>query len=189
MTNPGNAVGTNGAFGGRTSPNALNDVLATFTDRGVLSGWDCVPTGGLTVALGGNGADRDVAIAKDDIGNNITIDNISETPVNITLPEVPNVGQRVDAIVAYVNNPPQGTSTEIDNPQACGLIVVSGSAVAQNPATPAEAAIRSAITADGASGTTAYYAVLALIQVEAGMTDITANRITMQTTGVPCRLA
>lgn len=189
MTNPGNAIGTNGAFGGRTSPNALNDVLSAFPDKGVVSGWGCAPAGGLSVSLGGNGVNRDVAVAMDDVGNKITINNISENPISITLPAVPTVGQRIDSIVAYVNNPPQGSSTEIDNPAACGIVVVSGGAVAQNPTSPVDSDIRSAISADGASGTTAYYVILAEIQVAAGMTDITANRITAMPTGIPCRLA
>lgn len=189
MTNPGNAVGTNGAFGGRTSVNALNDDLSAFIDRGVLSGWGCIPSGGLTVALGGNGVKRDVAIAMDDVGNRTTVNNISENPINLTLPAAPNSGQRIDAIVAYVNNPPQGSSTAMDNPQACGLIAVSGAAVAQNPVAPTDSTIRSAITADGASGSTAYYVVLTTVKVSAGMTDIVANNITTITTGALCILA
>lgn len=189
MTNPGNAVGTNGAFGGRTSVNALNDSLATLMSPGVTSGWGCVPKGGLTVSLGGNGTNRDVAIAEDDAGNRTTLNNISENPIDVTLPDAPVTGQRIDLIVGYVNNPPQGSSTVMDNPQACGLIVVSGSPVAQNPTVPTDSDIRSAITTDGASGNTAYYAILAQIEVAAGMTDITASRITTTLTGAACRLA
>lgn len=189
MTNPGNAVGTNAAFGGRTSANALNDSLAAFNGRGILSGWGCVPKGGLTVALGGNNVNRDVAIAEDDAGNRTSINNISETPINVALPAVPSVGQRIDAIVAYVNNPPQGTSTAMDNPGACGLIVASGSPVASNPVAPTDSTIRSAITADGASGTTAYYAILAQVVVRSGTTDIVAGDITSVNTGTQCVLA
>lgn len=181
MTNPGNALGTNGAFGGRTSVNALNDVLSAFSGSGILSGWVAVPKGGLTIGLGGIPGTRDVAIALDDNGNKTTINNISESPINITLPAVPSVGQRVDLIVAYVNNPPQGTSTEMDNPGACGIIVVSGSPAASNPVVPAESDIRSAITADGASGTTAYYCILAQVIVSAGMTDVVDSNITPNT--------
>lgn len=178
MTNPGNAVGTNGAFGGRTSVNALNDVLSAFSGSGILSGWAAVPKGGLTVGLGGIPGTRDVAIALDDNGNKTTINNISESPVEVTLPAVPSVGQRIDLIVAYVNNPPQGISTEMDNPGACGLIVVSGSPAASSPIAPTESNIRSAITADGASGTTAYYCILAQVIVSAEMTDVVDSNIT-----------
>lgn len=43
MTNPNNAVGTNGAYNGRTSVNAFNDNLAVYTSRGVISGWAMAP--------------------------------------------------------------------------------------------------------------------------------------------------
>ena len=45
------------------------------------------------------------------------------------------------------------------------------------PVAPNESAIRTAITADGASGTTAYYVVLATITVATGTTDISATDI------------
>ena len=75
MTNPNNAVGTNGAFGGRTSVNAFNDGLASYS-AGIMSGWACEPSSGLTVVLGGDGNTRDVAIAEDNAGNKTTINNI-----------------------------------------------------------------------------------------------------------------
>lgn len=179
MTNPGNAIGTNGAYGGRTSVNASNDVLAAFSGPGILAGWQCVPKSGLTVALGGNGVVRDVAIAEDDTGNRTTVDNISEQPVDVTLTTAPNLGQRIDSIVAYVNNPPEGTTTDADNPGACGLIVVAGEVVATNPVAPTESDIRTAIGADGGVSTTAYYVVLAKVLVTEGMTDVVASNITM----------
>lgn len=182
MTNPGNAIGTNAAYGGRTSVNALNDALAGYT-RGILSGWKVVPNTGLTVALGGDGVTRDVAIAEDANGNRTTINNRSGQPVDVTIAEAPAVGQRVDVIVAYVQNPPEGTATEADNPAACGMIVVEG-AVSNAPTAPTEEEIRSAITADGASGATSYYVTMATISVTEGMTDITGSNITQgDTTG------
>ena len=54
MTNPNNAVGTNAAYGGRTSVNAFNDDLTIYS-RGILSGWACSPKSGMTVQIGGNG--------------------------------------------------------------------------------------------------------------------------------------
>lgn len=175
MTNPNNAVGTNAAFSGRTSPNALNDGLAGFS-KGVVSGWACVPSSGLTVALGGNGTTRDVAIAEDNSGNKLTINNISGSPINVTIGAAPASNSRIDLIVAYVDNPPQGSSTITDNYGACGLIVVAGTA-ASTPVAPNDTAIRSAITADGASGITAYYVVLTQITIASGTTDITNNEI------------
>lgn len=176
MTNPDNAVGTNAAYGGRTSANAFNDDLAAYS-RGVLSGWACAPSSGLTVVLGGDGSTRDVAVAEDNAGNKTTINNISGAPVSVTVEAAPASNSRIDAIVAYVDNPPQGSSTIADNYEACGLIAVAGTA-ASSPVAPTDGAIRSAITADGASGATAYYVVLATITIASGTTDIVAGDIT-----------
>lgn len=175
MTNPNNAIGTNGAFGGRTSVNAFNDVMGALS-RGILSGWACVPNSGLTVSLGGNGTTRDAAIAEDNAGNKTSINNISNSPINVTIGAAPGSNSRIDAIVAYVDNPPTGNATETDNPDACGLIVVQGT-TASTPVKPSDAQIRSGITSDGASGTTAYYVVLAYITMASGTTDITSGEI------------
>lgn len=176
MTNPDNAVGTNAAYGGRTSANAFNDDLAAYS-RGVMSGWACAPSSGLTVVVGGDGSTRDVAVAEDNAGNKTTINNISGAPIEVTIGAAPAANSRIDAIVAYVDNPPQGSSTIADNYEACGLIAVAGTA-ASSPIAPTDGAIRSAITADGASGATAYYVVLATVTIASGTTDITANDIT-----------
>ncbi len=170
MTNPNNSIGTNAGYGGRTSANAFNDILAGFS-RGILSGWVCSPNSGLTVSLGGSGTTRDVALAENNTGDKMTINNISNAPVDVTIGAAPASNSRIDAIVAYVDNPPQGTTTVADNPSTCGLIVVAGTA-ASTPTAPSENAIRTAITADGASGTTAYYVVLAYITIASGTTDI-----------------
>lgn len=174
-SNPNNAVGTNAAYGGRTSVNAFNDITTAYS-RGILSGWACVPNSGLTVSLGGDGTNRDVAIAEDNAGNKTSINNISGSPIDITLSAAPASNSRIDAIVAYVDNPPNGTSTIVDNPEACGIIAVTGT-VSASPTPPTENQIRTAITADGASGTTAYYVVLANITVVNGTTDIIADDI------------
>lgn len=175
MTNPNNAVGTNAAFGGRTSPNAFNDALAGFT-AGVVSGWACVPKSGLTVSIGGSGSVRDVAIAEDNTGNKTTINNITASPIDISINAAPGANTRIDAIVAYVDNPPQGSATVTDNYGACGIITVDGTA-SSTPVVPNDTAIRTAITADGATGSTAYYVVLAYVTMATGTTDITAGEI------------
>lgn len=175
MANPNDAVGTNGAFGGRTSVNAFNDVLSAFSGRGIISGWACAPSSGLTVTLGGNGADRDVAIAEDASGNKTTINNISQSPVAVTVNAAPASNSRIDSIVAYIEDSPNGSGIT-DNPDVVNLLVVSGS-VASTPVAPNDSAIRSAITSDGASGSTAYYVVLANITIPTGTTDIDATMI------------
>ena len=175
MTNPNNAIGTNAGFGGRTSPNALNDNLAAWT-RGVVSGWACSPKTGMAVQIGGSGDARDVAIAEDNAGNKTTINNRSGSPVEITLSGASSTGNRIDSIVAYVDNPAQGTSSDVDYAPACGIIAVKGT-VSSNPSAPTNAQIRSAITADGANGTAAYYVILANITVGQGVTTIGSGAI------------
>ena len=175
MTNPNNAIGTNAAYDGRTSVEAFNDVM-NMLSRGIISGWECVPNSGLTVSLGGNGTVRDVAAAQDAAGNKTSINNRSGSPVNITMAAAPASNTRIDAIVAYVESSPTGSSTTTDNPAPCGIIPVSGTP-SSSPVAPNESAIRTAITADGASGTTAFYVVLAYITIPAGTTDLTATNI------------
>lgn len=176
MTNPNNAVGTNGAYNGRTSVNASNDIMGAFT-KGVVSGWNCTPKSGMTVSVGGDGSTRDVAIAEDNAGNKTSINNISGQPIDVTIPAAPATGNRIDLIVAYVENPPQGDPAQVDNFQACGLITVSGTA-ASTPTAPTETAIRNAITSDGATGATAYYVEVARVRVGTGVTTIGAGVIT-----------
>ena len=176
-TNPGNAVGTNGAFGGRTSVNAFNDVLGMFSGRGVLQGWELAPSSGMTITVGGDGTTRDVAVAEDNIGNRTTIDNISGQPIEVEIPAAPASNSRIDLIVAYVDNPAQGSATVTDNYEACGLIVVSGTAAA-SPTAPDESDIRTAITTDGGAGTIAYYVVLGTVTVASGTTDIDSTMLT-----------
>lgn len=175
-TNPNNAVGTNAAYSGRTSVNAFNDNLALYNSRGILSGWACAPDTGLRVVLGGNGSVRDVAIAEDNAGNRTTINNISGSPVGVTLEAAPSSNSRIDAIVAYVNNPADGDPTVRDNPMACGIIAVKGYPAA-SPTVPTDNDIRTAITADGSSGANAYYVVLATIAIQSGTTSVTGGMI------------
>lgn len=176
MTNPNNAIGTNAAYGGRTSPNAFNDVLGAFAGRGILSGWQCSPNTGMSVVLGGDGEHRDVAIAEDNAGNKLTVDNISEEPIPITIAAAPASQSRIDAIVVYVTNPPQGTSSATDNYGTVGVLDVQG-ATSGSPVAPNDSDIRTAITADGQSGANAYYVVLAYVTVGTGTTDITSDMI------------
>lgn len=176
MTNPNDAIGTNAGLGGRTSPNAFNDGLAAWS-RGIMSGWACSPKSGMTVQIGGDGSSRDVAIAEDNAGNRTTINNRSGAPVEITIGGAPATGSRIDSIVAYVENPAQASSTDVDYAPASGIIAVQGVA-SGSPTAPTEANIRTAITADGADGTSAYYVVLANITVGQGVTTIGSGVIT-----------
>ena len=180
MTNPDNTVGTNAGYDGRTTPNAFNDILGTFS-RGVISGWTCTPKSGMTVQLGGDGSTRDVAIAEDNAGNKTTINNRTATPVEITLAGAPATGNRIDSIVAYVDSAQSGQgATDVDFPSITGIIAVSGTA-AGSPTAPTEAQIRSAITNDGADGASSFYVVLANITVGQGVTTIGSGVISAGT--------
>lgn len=178
MTNPGNAIGTNGAYGGRTSVNAFNDVLSGFSlgQAGILSGWGVSINDSQQLVLGGGTQVRDVAIAMDPNGNFTSVDNISGQPIALTLPAAPATGTRYDMVVAYVVNPPMGTETVADNPGACGLIIVDGGTGGME-ASDADTKIREAITQDGAAGTTAYYVVLCEVMRQAGETVISPGKI------------
>lgn len=176
-TNPGSVIGTNAAYGGRTSVKAFNDDLAMLLGAGILSGWGCLPKAEMTVQLGGDGSARDVAVAENVTGDRITINNRAEMPVEVTIDGAPESGSRIDLIVAYVNDPPTSSGSYVDNPDTCGLLVVSG-IPSENPVAPSDGDIRTAITMDGASGETAFYVVLASVMVEAGVTNITADDIT-----------
>lgn len=172
MTNPNNAIGVNAAYGTRTSVNAFNDLAQVFNSRGVLSGWAVVPKSGMTVSVGGVAGTRDVAVGEDNLGNRICLNNRLASSVDVTIPAASVSSARYDAIVVYANNPAQAEDTTPDAPSVCGIIVASGSASGVS-----DAQIRSAITADGGTGSTAYYAVLAQVYVGAGATVITSANI------------
>ena len=177
MTNPSDLFGTNAALSGRTSVNAFNDIMHAFSGRGVLGGFDITPYSGMTVEV--SASERSVAIAEDNVGNltSVNLMSVSSAPT-ITLSAAPATNSRIDAIVAYVDNPATATSTATDNPTTVGAIAVAGT-VAATPTAPTDNQIRAAITADGASGTTAYYTVLGYVAVANGTTTITSGNITI----------
>lgn len=177
MTNPNNAVGTPAAFSGRTSVKAFNNITGAFTS-GLISGWACAPVSGPTVAVGGNAGTRDIAVAEDASGNRTTISNISEAPIEVVMGSSPATYNRIDAIVAYVEPSPTGDNSTQDNPVACGIIPVAGTAAA-NPDQPTDAQIRAAITTDGGTGASAYYCILTLVKRNPGQTTITTGDISM----------
>ena len=175
MTNPGNAVGVNAAYGGRTSVNAFND-WANFYSSGIVSGFVATPSSGMTVNVGGTPGIRDVALAEDPNGNKTSISNRTASPIPVTFAAASTTATRRDSIVAYVNSPTTVTGTTVDNPGACGIITVQGSSTTP----PTDSAIRTAITSDGGTGTTAYYVVLATATMPANTTTITSEMLTFQ---------
>lgn len=178
MTNPDYTVGTNAGYNGRTTPNAFNAVLQLLATKGVLKGWGCSPKSGMTVQIGGAAGTPDVAIAEEPGGNRTGIVNNTASPVDITIAGAPASNNRIDTIVAYVNNPQQGTGAgDVNFPSQTGIIAVQGT-VAASPSEPSDAQIEAAITADGGNGATAYWVKLANIAVGQGVTAITSDDIT-----------
>ena len=173
MTNPNDAVGTNAAYGTRTSVNAFNDIAQLASGRGPLSGWAVSPKSGMVLNVGGVAGTRDVAIAEDNLGNRTTVNNRSSEPIEVELAAASASANRYDAIVVYVNSPAQAGDTTPDAPDVCGIIDVQGGTTGVS-----EQQIRSAITADGGTGSIAYYAVLATVYIASGTTTITSANIT-----------
>lgn len=172
MTNPNDAIGTNAAYGTRTSVNAFNDIAQIFSGRGLVSGFVVAPKSGMTVSVGGQAGTRDVAVAEDNLGNRDMVNNRLGSEVDITLAAASVSANRYSAIVAYINNPAQADDETPDAPSVCGIIEVRG-----NSAGVSEAQIRAAITADGGTGSVAYYVVIATVYVGAGTTTITSANI------------
>lgn len=175
MTNPNDAVGTNAAYGTRTSVNAFNDFAQLVNGRGILSGWAVSPKSGMVLNVGGIAGTRDVAIAEDNLGNRTTVDNRSGSPIEVELEAASASSNRYDAIVVYVNNPAQADDDTPDAPSVCGIIAVQGGTTGVS-----EQQIRAAISADGGTGSVAYYAVLATIFIGAGTSAITSANITQE---------
>lgn len=179
MTNPNNAIGTNAAYGMRTSVNAFNDIAQLVDGRGIVNGWACLPKSGMTVQVGGVAGTKDVAVAEDNLGNRITINNRSNSPVDVAIAAASASANRYDAIVAYVNNPAQAADETPDAPSVCGIIDVQGGTTGVS-----EAQIRAAITADGGTGSVAYYVVLATVYIASGTTAITSGNISQEFVGL-----
>lgn len=168
-TNPNKAVGLNAAYSGRISVTAFNDQLAMYGDGGILGGWKASAYQAMTIQIGGEAGKRDVAIAKSPSGELICINNISREPIYIDIPTASTDMARTDAVVAYAMNPPQSNSNEADAPSAAGIIAVAGN----GDGAPSEESIRRAITADGGGGNTAFYVVLAYVEVPQNATVVT----------------
>lgn len=179
MTNPNNAVGANAAYNTRTSVDAFGDSLQLFNGSGVLSGWTVRPSSGMVVSVGGVAGIRDVAIAEDNMGNRLCIDNRSGLSIDMEIEAASVSSARYSAIVVYANKPAQAADNTPDAPSICGMIEAKGDATGVT-----EAQIRAAITADGGTGSIAYYAVLATVYVGAGTTVITSANIKANHVGI-----
>lgn len=177
MTNPNNIVRVRARNGGRASVYEAND-WAQIYSTGLFEGNGVIQntSADMNVLVGGSSTKPDVIIAANPAGYKIALDIVGQQAIAVTAPAS---NSRISAIVAYTDD--LSLSTEEDtvtgSPASCGLIVVNGDAAA-SPVAPDDTAIRTAITADGATGSQAAYVVLATILVASSTTAITNSLIT-----------
>ena len=183
MTNPDNIVRVRARNGGRASVYEANGWCQAY-GSGILEGTGVVQNtvANMTVLVGGSSSKPDVLITQNPAGYKIALDLVGEQPVTITAPAS---NSRISAIVAYTDDLALESTedTVTGSPASCGLIVVNGSSSA-SPSAPTDTQIRNAITADGATGSQASYAVIATITVASNATTITDSLITRNQAGV-----
>ena len=177
MTNPDNIVRVRARNGGRASVYEANGWAQAYTS-GLLEGNGVVQNtvADMHVLVGGSTTKPDVVLAENASGYKVALDLIGQQPLTITTPAS---NSRISAIVAYTDDLALATTEDsvTGSPASCGLIVVNGTASA-TPSAPNDTAIRSAITADGATGSQAAYCVIATILVANDTTTITDSLIT-----------
>ena len=183
MTNPDNIVRVRARNGGRASVYEANGWCQAY-GSGILDGTGVVQntSANMTVLVGGSSSKPDVLIAGNPSGYKIALDLVGQQPVTITAPAS---NSRISAIVAYTDDLALESTedTVTGSPASCGLIVVNGSS-SSSPSAPTDTQIRNAITADGATGSQASYAVIATIKVTSSTTTITDSLITRNQAGV-----
>lgn len=179
MTNPDNIVRVRARTGGRASVYEANGWCQAFT-QGLIEGNGVLQntSADMNVLVGGSASKPDVVLAQNPAGYKIALDLVGQQAVAITAPAS---NSRISAIVAYTDDLSLSTTedTVTGSPASCGLIVVNGTAAA-NPSAPTDNQIRTAITADGATGSQAAYCVIATILVANDTTIITNSEITIK---------
>lgn len=182
-TNPDNIVRVRARNGGRASVYEANGWCQAY-GSGILDGTGVVQntSADMHVLVGGSSAKPDVLIAENPSGYKIALDVVGQQAITLTAPAS---NSRISAIVAYTDDLALESTedTVTGSPASCGLIVVNGTA-ASNPSAPTDTQIRNAITADGATGSQASYAVIATIKVASSTTTITNSLITRNQAGV-----
>ena len=178
MTNPDNIVRVRARNGGRASVYEANGWAQAYTS-GLLEGNGVTQntSADMNVLVGGSAAKPDVLLAENPAGYKIALDIVGKQAVAITAPAS---NSRISAIVAYTDDLSLSTTedTVTGSPASCGLIVVNGTASA-SPSVPTDAQIRTAISADGATGSQAAYCIIATILVANDTTIITDSLITI----------
>lgn len=186
MTNPDNIVRVRARTGGRASVYEANGWCQPYTS-GLLEGNGVLQntSADMNVLVGGSASKPDVVLAENPAGYKIALDLVGQQAVAITAPAS---NSRISAIVAYTDDLSLSTTqdTVTGSPASCGLIVVNGTA-ASTPSEPNDTQIRSAITADGATGSQAAYCVIATILVANNTTIITNSEITNKIAGITAK--
>lgn len=176
MTNPNSIVRLHSRNSGRASVLETNIPFQPY-DMGLLKGNGVVPSqnADMNVTVGGTASKPDIVIAETPAGYKVALDIAGTATLTLT---APSENTKIVAIVAYTDDLSIASTdtTTTGNTSSCGLIQVSGTAAA-SPDKPTDAQIRTAITADGATGSQATYAVLAYITVSSATTAITASLI------------
>lgn len=136
---------------------------------------------------GASPANPNVLIGKNANGYKIMLDVVGTTLLQITKPAQ---NSRISLVVAYTDDLSiQSTRTsDTGNPAKNGIIVVNGQSLA-NPVPPSDSDIRTAITADGAAGSQAVYAIIARITVASNTTTITNTMIAVDNSTMPASAA
>ena len=189
-TNPGSIIRFSSRKGGRASIYENNAQYQQHS-TGVFSGSGAtqntsadmnIIVGGALGTSGSDGyipaaspANPNVLIGKNANGYKIMLDVVGTTLLQITKPAQ---NSRISLVVAYTDDLSiQSTETsDTGNPAKNGIIVVNGQSLA-NPVPPSDSDIRTAITADGAAGSQAVYAIIARITVASNTTTITNTMI------------
>lgn len=183
MTNPDNIVRVRARNGGRASIYEANGWGQAYS-TGLLEGTGVKQntSADMNVLVGGSAAKPDVVLAENPAGYKMALDLVGQQAVAITAPAS---NKRISAIVAYTDDPslPSTEDTVTGSPASCGLIVVNGTA-SVSPSEPTDNQIRTAITADGATGSQAAYCVIATIEVASDTSIITDSLITIKRAGI-----
>ena len=183
MTNPDNIVRVRARNGGRASVYEANGWAQAYTS-GLLEGNGVKQntSADMNVLVGGSASKPDVVLAENPAGYKIALDLVGQQAIAITAPAS---NSRISAIVAYTDDLSLASTedTITGSPASCGLIVVNGTA-SSTPSEPTDNQIRTAITADGATGSQAAYCVIATVLVASNATTITDSLITMKRAGI-----
>lgn len=176
MTNPDNIVRVRARNGGRASVYEANAWCQNWNTGFVEGSITQNTSADMNILVNGSPSKPAVAIAATPAPYNIALDIVGQKAIAITAPAT---NSRYSAIVAYTDDLSLATTedTVTGSPASCGLIVVNGTTSA-TPVYPTDATIRTAITADGGTGSQAAYVVLAYVLVANDTTTITNSLIT-----------